>query len=81
MLQKSWGPGRGDGGYALSFMQPYIYTYFHILTRFSAFELVTSSTTVLASERTLEVRENTINMVKVAVEKPDLVHFTHVDVK
>jgi hypothetical protein len=59
----------------------YIYTSFRISTCLFFLKLPASITTVSASERTLEVRENTINMVKVAVEKPDLVHFTHVDVK
>jgi hypothetical protein len=28
-----------------------------------------------------DVKENTMNMVKVAMEQPALAHFTHVDVK
>jgi hypothetical protein len=75
MLQKSWGPGGGEGCDALFFMQPCIYILHFVCQPSSRFLSYGHPT------HRFGVGENTTNMVKVAMEQPALAHFTKVDIK
>jgi hypothetical protein len=78
MLQKSWGLAEAT---AVTPYPPYNPVYIYIYILHFVYQLSSLFLRYWDQSMSIGVGENTVNMVKVAMEHPALAHFTHVDVK